>query len=354
MQLQIFDVGVVVESDDPALEEALAWIYAPFQVGPEAPFQVQLAFRLRQRATRVWETAERSWPLRDERTAACYCNALLLGAVVRRVTSHWLLHGGALRHGRGATLLVGPSGCGKTTLTLALAQQGAGLLSDEIAALDRGRKQVTAFPRSLGLRTGTRSLWPTLEGKPGLSLIDFDHTEIRFLPWAEAGAKVARTAGPVRQVFLLDEDHSRAMGETYLQVTVDHAPEPFRTALSELGSGLADDLDVRSDCVVLTLPGEHAHRLLELEGICLAHGVTLLNVQVEPRTRRFTDAPEVHPLSGAEGLFALGQAVLNPRIEPPGRIWMELADILSEAEFYRLRVGEPERTVALVQEVMGR
>lgn len=76
-----------------------------------------------------------------------------------------LLHAGAVLAADGrAMLLPGPSGSGKSTTTLGLVRAGFGYLSDEFAVLDPETAEVSAFPRPLALKQGTRALLPAVDG----------------------------------------------------------------------------------------------------------------------------------------------------------------------------------------------
>ena len=73
------------------------------------------------------------------------------------------LHGGAVQTGAGdAVLIVGGHGAGKTTLTVALAQRGATILTDEVALVDPQCLEMTPFRRDLILHAGTQALFPEL------------------------------------------------------------------------------------------------------------------------------------------------------------------------------------------------
>lgn len=117
------------------------------------------------------------------------------------------VHASAAVHRGRSVILSGPSGSGKTTLVLALARQGMGLLSDELAVLDRDGLMVHPFPRGLHLRPGTPERIPGFE-----SLLDQRREQLGGgIAWAIAhdelggafGISVA-DAAPLGAVVLLD------------------------------------------------------------------------------------------------------------------------------------------------------
>jgi hypothetical protein len=78
------------------------------------------------------------------------------------------IHAGAVEIDGRAVILAGPSGRGKSTLVVELVRQGAGLLSDESALVDRDDRTVLPYPRALHLRPATVALIPGLQVPEGL------------------------------------------------------------------------------------------------------------------------------------------------------------------------------------------
>ncbi|NQT91634.1 MAG: hypothetical protein HQ559_02650 [Lentisphaerae bacterium] len=90
--------------------------------------------------------------------ALAYLLYTVQNTVVRASRAYFMIHGAALDiDGRGV-VLTASSGLGKTTLCLELVRQGAGFLSDEIAAVPIAGGPLHAFPRAVGIREKTFDL----------------------------------------------------------------------------------------------------------------------------------------------------------------------------------------------------
>ena len=70
------------------------------------------------------------------------------------------IHAASLAHSGGALIVAGETGRGKTTL--GLVRRGLGLLSDEIALVERDEARILPYRRSLHVRPGTPELIPEL------------------------------------------------------------------------------------------------------------------------------------------------------------------------------------------------
>lgn len=79
-------------------------------------------------------------------------------AVAVSRSPHLCMHAGVVAIGDGLLAFPGPSGMGKTTLVAATVAAGAGYISDEVLALDRQTRAVTAFPRPLAMSAASCSL----------------------------------------------------------------------------------------------------------------------------------------------------------------------------------------------------
>jgi len=77
--------------------------------------------------------------------------------------SYFNLHAAALVKGSAGILIPGSQHCGKTTLSLELIKRGFGLLSDDLAIIDRKTLAVMPFPRALNIRESTLPLLSDFE-----------------------------------------------------------------------------------------------------------------------------------------------------------------------------------------------
>ena len=100
--------------------------------------------------------------LDDERWRA-YAESVIFHTVLSQISDHFVMHAGVVSVNGQAVILCGEANKGKTTLTLALVREGFKFLSDEVAFIDRKRGIVQPFPRALGLREKTLSMFSELD-----------------------------------------------------------------------------------------------------------------------------------------------------------------------------------------------
>ncbi|OGQ17541.1 MAG: hypothetical protein A2138_08395, partial [Deltaproteobacteria bacterium RBG_16_71_12] len=103
--------------------------------------------------------------------ALVYLVGPVLGAAVR-LARRSVLHASAIAIGGGATLLMGDAGAGKSTLTAAMLDRGAALVTEDVAALDipaqgaprvfRGGTRVKLWPESVAGLRGQHDALPLL------------------------------------------------------------------------------------------------------------------------------------------------------------------------------------------------
>ena len=115
---------------------------------------------------------------------------LVHGLMLRR-RDLFYVHAGVVSLGGEAMILPGLSRAGKSTLVLAMLQQGASFLSDELLVFDPLDKTLLPFPRALKIRDECVGYFPSLSER-------FVGTgEARFLPFdALDGLQIAPSARP--------------------------------------------------------------------------------------------------------------------------------------------------------------
>lgn len=172
---KLSDFRFSLSTDDPALREPLALLYATLRCAPDTcasggpgspeweirrepgPDNVPLSYTLYDHDQAMYSSPDSSGLLE-----------YLEWTVLRKLlyhNDHFLqLHAaGAARDGHGL-LFCGPSGAGKSTLALAMLLDGWQCLSDEITLIEPGCRWAWPFPRSFHLTEQTVRLFPRLAG----------------------------------------------------------------------------------------------------------------------------------------------------------------------------------------------
>ncbi len=107
----------------------------------------------------VMLVGERTCYFLDPERSQAYAESVIFHTVLSHVANHVVLHAGVVSLNGRAVILCGEANKGKTTLTLALVREGFKFLSDEVAFIDRKTGMVQPFPRALGLRENTLSMF---------------------------------------------------------------------------------------------------------------------------------------------------------------------------------------------------
>ncbi len=194
--LDVLEVRLRVESDDPGLTEAFFAVFAAFEVGPAAcsPGPVEVAVRI-DSARGIADVAGQIVQLASGPLGAVHTYNLLFRTLARSISRAFLLHAAAVSLGGRALLVAGPSGSGKTSLARALSVEPCRLLSDDIAPLAVPSGCVHPFPRRVGVVRGT-------DAPSGTSGVVLGAKE--FLAPAALGAVVETEPVPLGAVVLMN------------------------------------------------------------------------------------------------------------------------------------------------------
>jgi hypothetical protein len=211
-----YDVlGVVVEmtSDDAAITEVIEASYGIFRTeGDLATDRPVAAARLSVERTKSgWLVAggtDGPVTCLSADIAAIHTLDRLVDTVQRGLHARGLIsiHSAAVATPGGILVIAGASGQGKSTLALGLAHRGFGLLSDELAIVDRDGV-VLPYPRSVHVRPATLDLIPALgflAGRPRLTLGGGSEWALTPAELRDRWGGTPPTAGPLVAIILLD------------------------------------------------------------------------------------------------------------------------------------------------------
>ena len=211
-----YDVlGVAVElvSDDPAIVEVIEASYGIFRPEPDASAERPLAdVRLSvERTESGWLVAggtEDPVTCGSADIAAIHALDRLVDSVLRGLHARGFIsvHAASVATPGGILVVAGASGQGKSTLALGLAHRGFGLLSDELAIIDRDGS-VLPYPRSVHVRPATLDLIPALgflAERPRLTLGGGSEWAVRPAELRDRWGGTPPMAGPLAAILLLD------------------------------------------------------------------------------------------------------------------------------------------------------
>jgi len=280
-----------------------------------------------------------------------YVYDTILNTILSKVSSHFLIHAGAVSKNDQGMILMADSGHGKTTLVLELVRRGFHFLSDEMAAIGRRDRLVHPFPRSLRIMpqtlamTGYDDAGHTATMWYDKLLLDIDSIKPGCL-----GKKV-----PIGNIVLLqdprhpDQEKAVKYGKK-LFIQVDQIDALFLKRIRSMRAVRNLELDFDSDFPwIIIQTDEPDATLKKVELLCKAHNTFLLNYIRKKETRpKFDTKPMLETISTSQAALILlrrflggNQSALLTEVfdNRSLQLYMELAELISDAACHRLFVG---------------
>ncbi len=203
------DAVVEVASSDGDIRDALARLLEPLRGGGALTTSIEVVEETEGRWS-VCRSGEEPAIVGSRLAAVLRAVAEVNNAAVLSAAQDLVFHAGAVSDGGGVVLLPAASNHGKSTLTTALVASGFHYLTDEAAAIGRGRI-CRPFPKSIALDPGSFPLFPELAPPEASGLLG----SLRGREWHVPPSRVGTVgdAGPVRAVIC---PHWRAGAATRL------------------------------------------------------------------------------------------------------------------------------------------
>jgi hypothetical protein len=152
LRLDILRQRVSLTADDPEIAAVLTDVFGAFADDFQEPPTISLDVRR--------EGAGFELAIGTESAVACPTTSALVHTVDKHLTIEvqrrradlLFVHAAVLHRDSRALVLAGDSGHGKSTTAWALARNGFGFMSDELAPIDPRTRLVESYPRALGLK----------------------------------------------------------------------------------------------------------------------------------------------------------------------------------------------------------
>lgn len=352
INLRLFDISAQIESDVPEYFNYFRTLFAEMVC---EPVQGELTYSLEKtvNGTLRYVTHERSWELVQGSVDVTALARHTATDMLRRVASHYLFHAGVVEIDGKGTAIVGPSQHGKTTLTMALVQNGAHILSDETLAIRRNEPVADAFLRHLNIRTPSFEL---LGLTPQANLARRPRAPISAAEFSDSRV-VSDT--PLHSVFFVSDHLNNAARHAQLELHFNHLPHSLVKAIAEHASILS----CSNEAGVLTISAESLQTTYKtVEDVSAKHGAIILHVgRMGGGKPDFSQPAQIRPLNRIEATTRLlenyqggyqSAALAKWHGGNTMHFFNALLQLLSPVRFYELKVGPLKQMTDLVTDAV--
>jgi hypothetical protein len=316
----------------------------------------------------LWDD-DRACSLMEGKELADSADIVVFGSILKKITSHFLVHGAVVAAGDSALIISGMSGSGKSTLALELARRGLLFGSDEIAAISRSTHLVHPFPVAIGVREHTGDLLSGIDlGRGRLHhTVRGDRKLLVDIEDVVDGGLAGVCKGQYLVMLQTDPACEEDPGRRYHSVQV---------ALRQVDTGLVDALGSIEGVEFLDLDREGnfpsaVFRVAKRKDtqsafleICRQYGDSVLyrvkvvghrpNPKQAPLLRRISKTTAALELLGNLQNMAIndGWMAPGPGLDT-GQLLYGLIEVVADMDCYRLLVGELGKTADLVTELVS-
>ena len=366
VELDLFGTRVRLRANRPEPVAAARTELGIFEVPPDPaqPPHADIAALLEElpEPCATFVAGDLAWRLRGEDLAA-RAGVVLTHLAESRVRSAYLAHAGCVSIAGRGVVIAAPSRLGKSTLTAHLAVRGAGLLSDELAPLERSSGLILPAPFPVGIRPGAGE--PLVTGK---RTTDYEVcgdrkklVDVRAL----TGRQPAEAVRPDVVVFLTQRAQpsvlTLAKHEGRVRLLLTGWSAPLDAALAALPGLIVHSRGEELGLTLLVVEMEDpATGMPALIGLIGEHGVALAGVRLEGLEGPDFDAePELLRIPAAAGVLEFAKKIFPQqlsemiRAEHGGRmapLLAELVRLLRRTAFYKLTPG---RLPSMVRAIEG-
>jgi hypothetical protein len=335
--LRLFDVDLLLESNDTKLIELFQRFYYQLAIVPaELREPVRRSRFVHSESETTLQIGDTHWQL--SASYPKFVHNLIWYDAVQHIRSHLLLHAAGIAYNGEGSLLVGHSMSGKTTLSLALMQEGATLLTDDAISIDYAKGELHAVARQVQIRPKTYRLLnlpapPVMQPSPAYPL-----KNLFILGNGEPE--------PAHQM-LLDIDAAPSAWEQQLQ----QHPSVQQLTLTPVNTGWL--------CCRLVLNEPAARCYPAIEQLCAIHGVLIYDVRsVSERVPTFGVEAVTRPIPPSEAAFQILPHIQNRTLANQFggemTLYLTILTLLQHTRCYHLQVGTPENTSREVFDLLSR
>ncbi|MFQ6069589.1 MAG: hypothetical protein ACE5LC_03580 [Candidatus Aminicenantales bacterium] len=308
------------------------------------------------------KSEERVFPFHHFRSEESQLFKLLTDELYRKVSSHFLIHGGGVCSQGKGVIVSGESGTGKSSLVVKLLAHGFEFLSDEIVPVNKKTGMMECFPRSVGLR---REVQPWL--KSGLDLFgkeefDFSTGHKYFLNPLQLEPEKRGEPCPPAYFLYLARPRSGPEEKIVVHLVIESSGQAFVNSLDKLEE--VKIIGYRKKANQIYLKVEVSRKASVLKEYLDLYRKYRENIIHSERSKEgevsFSQEPEIVPLPLNEmSLLILKQLkeetvisrLRENKFRTSGAYWLSLVETMNLAKVkgYKIHVGRIEETTGFIQ-----
>ena len=345
---RFFDITIAMKSDEKELLGWLRQFYSRFRIEKAKQKVDAIFYMMAKKPEGPLVIAEEDSLLKiksldDIDSVPPYAYLLAFNYIAANLKSHFLLHSAVVSRNNEGLAIIGPSGSGKTVLTLQmLLRKGFSFLSDDQLAINRRTHLIDPFLRSIGIRENTLTLFDNLELEHLEPQVIVGGQRKWFVDISEiSGNEVGKPCRLKYLVFLVNSLNETEVEQRIVLVVDDVNDELLGKVRSLTKSGEIHCKRMKNCFALSFYPRAEAPSALDLERLCRDCGVWILDVRklsdVKPD---FHSTPKLQRIPWREATMELLKELQNDFRSTPGQAFLELAELLEDAECYKLCVGK--------------
>ena len=305
------------------------------------------------------------WPISSSRFLEGYAYEKIIIGIITRIQSHLLIHAGVVSWRGQGIVLVADTMHGKTTLVLELVRRGFKFLSDEFAAMGRTDRRIYPFPRSLWIRKGTLKL----VGFPGVASKASTWLDKLILDIEEIQPDSLGGISPINHIVILKDpteagNATRDNSRHELNIFVDRLDDSFLTAVGQVKGVVEVLVDADRGYPRLRLHTTRTTPVLsQIELLCREYQILVLDI-IKGAVKRptFESPAQLKAIPNSYAVMELlrrfqagykSELLKNEFGGSSARLFMELSNLVGQANCYQLSVGPLQEMADLVCGLAG-